>query len=85
VDLTGWARRRGIHPQTACNWFHAGTLAVPGVRVNQRAILVSPGAALSAPTEALGLDARVSFHSQHVDVDPWWPGSLAGQHRWGIR
>ncbi|MDA8311906.1 MAG: IS607 family transposase, partial [Actinomycetota bacterium] len=34
MNLTEWARRQGIHPQTAYNWFHAGTLPVPAVRVN---------------------------------------------------
>jgi putative resolvase len=69
VNLTEWARRQGIHPQTAYNWFHAGTLPVPAVRVNQRTILVSADAALSAPTESLGLCARVSSHDQRADLD----------------
>jgi putative resolvase len=69
VNLTEWARRQGIHPQTAYNWFHAGTLPVPAVRVNQRTILVSPEAAMSTPTEALGLYARVSSHDQRADLD----------------
>jgi len=69
VNLTEWARRQGIHPQTAYNWFHAGTLPVPAVRVNQRTILVSPDVALSAPPVALGLYARVSFHDQRSDLD----------------
>ena len=67
--MTEWARRQGIHPQTAYNWFHAGTLPVPAVRVNQRTILVSPEAALSTPEEALGLYARVSSHDQRKDLD----------------
>ena len=37
--------------------------------MNQRTILVSPDAALSAPTEALGLYARVSSHDQRADLD----------------
>ena len=69
MNLTEWARRQGIHPQTAYNWFHAGTLPVPAVRVNQRTILVSPEAAMSTPTEALGLYARVSSHDQRADLD----------------
>ena len=69
MNLTEWARRQGIHPQTAYNWFHAGTLPVPAVRVNQRTILVSPEAALSTPEEALGLYARVSSHDQRKDLD----------------
>jgi len=42
---------------------------VPAVRVNQRTILVSPVAALSAPPVALGLYARVSSHDQKADLD----------------
>ena len=70
MDLTEWARAQGIHPQTAYRWFHAGTLPVPAVRVNQRTILVSPDAATKAvPAEALGLYARVSSHDQRGDLD----------------
>ena len=69
MNLTEWARRQGIHPQTAYNWFHAGTLPVPAVRVNQRTILVAPDAALTTPAESLGLYARVSSHDQRQDLD----------------
>ena len=69
MNLTEWARRQGIHPQTAYNWFHAGTLPVPAVRVNHRTILVSPDAVLSAPAGALGLYARVSSPGQRLDLD----------------
>ena len=69
MNLTEWARAQGIHPQTAYKWFRNGTLPVPAVRVNQRTILVSPDAALSAPGEALGLYARVSSHDQRADLD----------------
>ena len=55
MNLTEWARRQGIRPQSAYNWFHAGTLPLPAVRVNQRTILVSPDAALSISEETLGL------------------------------
>ena len=43
-DLAEWARVQGVHPQTAYRWFHEGTLPIPAVRVNQRAVLVSPAA-----------------------------------------
>jgi putative resolvase len=62
MNLTEWARRQGVHPQTAYNWFRAGTLPVPAVRVNQRTILVSPDAVLSDPQPKLGLYARISSH-----------------------
>lgn len=46
MNLTEWARRQGIHPQTAHNWLHAGALPVPAVRVNQRTLLAPRLAAL---------------------------------------
>ncbi len=69
MNLTEWARRQGIHPQTAYNWFRVGTLPVPAVRVNQRTILVSPDAVLSDPQPKLGLYARISSHDQRQDLD----------------
>jgi len=69
MNLTEWARRQGIHPQTAYNWFHAGTLPVPAVRVNKRTILVQPDVALTTPEQTLGLYARVSSHDQRHDLD----------------
>ena len=69
MNLTEWARRQGIHPQTAYNWFHAGTLPVPAVRVNRRTTLVAPDATLEQPAVAVGLYARVSSHDHHGDLD----------------
>ena len=69
MNLTEWARIQGIHPQTAYRWFHAGTLPVPAVRINERTILVSPDAQTSKPVSALGLYARVSSHDQKADLD----------------
>ncbi|MGH9062460.1 MAG: IS607 family transposase, partial [Acidimicrobiales bacterium] len=31
MNLTEWARRQGVHPQTAYRWFREGTLPVPAV------------------------------------------------------
>ncbi len=69
MNLTEWARRQGIHPQTAYSWFHAGMLRVTAVRVNQQTLLVSPEAVLSIPEETLGLFARVSSRDQRGDLD----------------
>jgi putative resolvase len=68
VNLTEWARRQGVHPQTAYRWSREGTLPVPAVRVNSRSVLVSPDAPAQAPT-AFGLYARVSSHDQRDDLD----------------
>jgi putative resolvase len=64
VNLTEWARARGVHSQTAYRWFREGTLPVPAVRVNQRTVLVSPDTAAAA----YGLYARVSSHDQKPDL-----------------
>lgn len=67
--LADWARRQGLHPQTAYRWFHNGTLPVPAVRVGRRTILVNPDAAAAAPAAGAGLYARVSSHDQGADLD----------------
>jgi putative resolvase len=70
VNLTEWARAQGVHPQTAYRWFREGMLPVPAVRVNERTVLVSPGAPTrSASAGAFGLYARVSSHDQKSDLD----------------
>lgn len=69
MNLTEWARRQGVHPQTAYRWFREGTLPVPAVRVNKRTVLVSPDAAVAASGESFGLYARVSSHDQRSDLD----------------
>jgi putative resolvase len=69
VNLTEWARARGVHPQTAYRWFSEGTLPVPAVRVNQRTVLVSPDTPAEPATAGYGLYARVSSHDQKPDLD----------------
>ena len=69
VNLTEWARVQGIHPQTAYRWLREGTLPVPAVRVNQRTVLVSPGAPTEPASSSYGLYARVSSHDQKADLD----------------
>jgi len=69
MNLTDWARRQGVHPQTAYRWFRQGTLPVPAVRVNSRSVLVAPDAVPSGPDGAVGLYARVSSHDQRGDLD----------------
>ena len=69
MNLTEWARRQGIHPQTAYRWFREGTLPVPAVRVNSRSVLVSPDAPAQSPASAFGLYARVSSHDQRDDLE----------------
>lgn len=69
MNLTEWARARGVHPQTAYRWFREGTLPVPAVRVNQRTVLVSPDTPAEPTAAGYGLYARVSSHDQKPDLD----------------
>ena len=85
MNLTQWARLRGVHPQTAYRWFREGTLPVPAVRVDSRSVLVSPEAALAPPATAFGLYARVCSHDQKSDLDrqvarlSTWAAQAGGQ------
>lgn len=69
VNLTEWAHRQGVHPQTAYRWFRNGTLPVTAVRVGPRTILVSPESATAKVSDGFGLYARVSSHDQSDDLD----------------
>src|SRR6266508_4891145 len=62
VNLAEWARRQGVHPQTAYRWFREGMLPVPAVRMNSRSILVAPDTALGGRVDGVGLYARVASH-----------------------
>ncbi|MFD4563069.1 IS607 family transposase [Streptomyces sp. NPDC058467] len=70
MNLTEWAKRQGVHPQTAYRWFREGTLPVPAQRVGPRTILVNIEAN-TAPEAVggLGLYARVSSHDQKDDLE----------------
>jgi putative resolvase len=70
VNLTEWARLRGVHPQTAYRWFREGSLPVPAVRVNPRTVLVNPDTGNGGVGGGgVGLYARVSSHDQRDDLD----------------
>ena len=72
VNLTGWARTRGIDPRTAYRWFREGTLPVREERVGPRTILVNIDGN-TAPSMTGGLCARVSSHDQKADLKPQTP------------
>ena len=69
MNLTERARTQGVHRQTAYRWFREGTLPVPAVRVNHRAVLVCPGVPAGPAVAAYGLSARVSCQDQREDLD----------------
>src|SRR5258708_36945528 len=40
MKLAEWARRNGVHPQTAYRWFREGTMPVPARRLPSGTIMV---------------------------------------------
>lgn len=70
MNLKGWAKAQGVHPQTAYRWFREGNLPVPAERVGPRTILVNVEA-LAVPEKVggVGLYARVSSHDQKLDLE----------------
>ncbi|GAA4263664.1 IS607 family transposase [Dactylosporangium darangshiense] len=67
MKLAEWARRNGVHPQTAYRWFREGTMPVPARRLPSGTIMV-----LTADDVARGqvvVYARVSSADQRADLD----------------
>ena len=65
--MAEWARKQGVHPQTAYRWFREGRMPVPARRLESGTIWVDV-----APTAADGrvvVYARVSSHDQRQDLD----------------
>jgi putative resolvase len=79
-----WARVQGIYSQMAYRWFRAGTLPVPTVRVDQRAVLVSLAASSGPAAWSYGLHARLSSYGQRADLGwqvarlAWWAAGVGG-------
>jgi putative resolvase len=61
MKLSEWARRNGVHYQTAYRWFRSGTLPVPARKLATGTILVEVPAVPQA-AGAVALYARVSAH-----------------------
>jgi len=68
MNLSEWANRDGIHPQTAYRWFREGNLPVPARKIG-RLILVGDLEAPSARAAITALYARVSSSDQRTDLD----------------
>ncbi len=67
MKLAEWARKQGVHPQTAYRWFREGRMPVPARRLASGTIWVEV-----APAAAGGrvvVYARVSSHDQRQDLD----------------
>jgi len=67
VKLSDWAKREGIHYQTAWKWFKQGTLPVPARQTATGTILVAEPAVDGAV--GVALYARVSSSDQREDLD----------------
>jgi len=68
MKLSEWARRNGVHYQTAYRWFRSGVLPVPARKLPTGTILVE----VPSATEVAGcvaLYARVCAHDQRGDLD----------------
>lgn len=68
VKLAEWARRNGVHPQTAYRWFREGTMPVPARRLPTGTIMVDVDAPVGA-AGAVVVYARVSSVDQRADLD----------------
>jgi putative resolvase len=67
VKLAEWARRNGVHPQTAYRWFREGTMPVPARRLPSGTIMVE--VADAARQGQVVVYARVSSADQRADLD----------------
>jgi putative resolvase len=67
VKLAEWARRNGVHPQTAYRWFREGTMPVPARRLPSGTIMVE--VADAAQQGQVVVYARVSSAEQRADLD----------------
>jgi putative resolvase len=65
VKLAEWARRNGVHPQTAYRWFREGTMPVPARRLPSGTIMVE--VADDAQQGQVVVYARVSSADQRAD------------------
>jgi putative resolvase len=67
VKLSDWAKREGIHYQTAWKWFKHGTLPVPATQTATGTILVEEPVVNGSA--GVALYARVSSCDQRDDLD----------------
>lgn len=67
MKLAEWARRNGVHPQTAYRWFREGTMPVPARRLPSGTIMVE--VTDDARQGQVVVYARVSSADQRADLD----------------
>lgn len=67
MKLAEWARRNGVHPQTAYRWFREGTMPVPARRLPSGTIMVE--VTDDARQGQVVVYALVSSADQRADLD----------------
>jgi putative resolvase len=67
MKLSEWARRNGVHYQTAYRWFRSGTLPVPARKLPTGTTLVEVPSTSDAPGGVV-LYTRMSVHNQRGDL-----------------
>ncbi|GAA4253065.1 hypothetical protein GCM10022255_052330 [Dactylosporangium darangshiense] len=90
MRLAEWARRNGVHTQTAYRWFREGTAAVPARRLPSGTIMVD--VAETVPQGQVVVYARVSSSDQRADLDRqvgrvtgWATGQDSWSRAWSLR
>lgn len=67
MKLSEWARREGVHYQTACKWWKAGKLSVPARKLPSGVVVVDvPATASEGKAVAY---CRVSSADQKADLE----------------
>ena len=68
MKLAEWARRNGVHPQTAYRWFREGTMPVPARRLPSGTIMVDVAGG-DTQGQVVVVYPRVSSADQRADLD----------------
>jgi putative resolvase len=69
VKLAEWARKNGVHPQTAYRWVREGKMPVPVRRLDSGTIWVDAAPSTAAAEGRTVAYARVSSRDQLADLD----------------
>jgi len=78
MNLREWAKRQGVHPQTAYRWFREGTLPVPATKMAKLILVGDLDSAVGPTSGRTVLYARVSSADQRADLD----GQVARVSSW---
>ena len=80
MNLREWAKRQGVHPQTAYRWFREGTLPVPATKMAKLILVGDLDSAVGPTSGRTVLYARVSSADQSGPISmARWPESRPGR------